>query len=603
MSGKRQSNQATDDREMILECKAAYLSVFDDIKDEIDSKEKLVQVLQQAGRNPTSRTISKYWKKSTDNLSFDDFVDICRKEPPTSVDDLMKAFRKIDLNGDGFLSVEELMKVLTTKGEKMSRSEVEKMINEVDEDGNGKLDYGEFCNMVMSTTEECKRKSLKMMERKERKKKKADKGKTELQTRHKFNESFTKDDIETGQMGSRRSLISIDDLPKPSPRARKDKPKASPSVKSTRLSEPQNLKEWTHVTSKGAFFFEEEEIVTHLYSLEIPDDTNVYITIQPTEIPGGGGVKPRNTVDTMLYLLRSRPDENGKYLVTFTEQRDSNGKYVLRCDLPAGKYQLIPFTTGCRFKQRASQPKKEAKIIENGKDETIVITKAFRKALEDIFHICDLDGNGYLSRDEFNWFNMRTSGEEIADDEWQVVEERVELKDGEITLNGFIQLNEMEAEDSEGDTDDLWMTLSSMGFNKALIIDELCTYKIDVYTENCDDAEFKVTGIESLAEKVEAEVCQSVIDKGKATPVKGMKDLVMYTYTSGTRAAIVFDNKSRSTVKMKVDCTKSKNCVSHRGDLEYVMDISSHSTMVAHHILPEDDSSEWVLHCTDTVLK
>ncbi|KAL3868825.1 hypothetical protein ACJMK2_041582, partial [Sinanodonta woodiana] len=337
-----------------------------------------------------------------------------------------------------------------------------------------------------------------------------------------------------GQMGSRRSLISIekeyrmplppprtsllrtlseDDFPKPSPRARKDSQKTGPSVKQTKLSKPQNLKEWTHVTSKGAFFFEEDEIVTHLYSLEIPEDTNVYITIQPTEIPGGGGVKQKNIVDTMLYLLRSQPDENGKNLVTFTEQKDSNGKYVLRSDLSAGKYQLIPFTTGCRFKQRTSQPKKVAKIIETGEDDKIVITNAFRKALEDIFHICDLDGNGYLSRDEFNWFNVRTSGEEIADDEWDVVEERVELMDGEITLNGFVKLNEMEAEDSEGDTDDLWMTLSSMGFNKALVADELCTYRIDVYTENCDDAEFKVTGIESLSEKLEAEICQSIIDK------------------------------------------------------------------------------------------
>ena len=46
----------------------------------------------------------------------------------------------------------------------------------------------------------------------------------------------------------------------------------------------------------------------------------------------------------------------------------------------------------------------------------------FRKALERIFDISDLDGNNLLSREEFNWFNIRTSGEEVEDDEWEVVE-------------------------------------------------------------------------------------------------------------------------------------------------------------------------------------
>ena len=36
--------------------------------------------------------------------------------------------------------------------------------------------------------------------------------------------------------------------------------------------------------------------------------------------------------------------------------------------------------------------------------------------------MCDLDGNGLMNRDEFNWFNIRTSGEEVADEEWEVVE-------------------------------------------------------------------------------------------------------------------------------------------------------------------------------------
>lgn len=44
-----------------------------------------------------------------------------------------------------------------------------------------------------------------------------------------------------------------------------------------------------------------------------------------------------------------------------------------------------------------------------------------RAALGDVFHICDLDGNGFLSRDEFNWYQMMTSDEEVDDDAWQVV--------------------------------------------------------------------------------------------------------------------------------------------------------------------------------------
>lgn len=56
--------------------------------------------------------------------------------------------------------------------------------------------------------------------------------------------------------------------------------------------------------------------------------------------------------------------------------------------------------------------------------------------------------------------------------------ERTELQDGEITKQGFIALNEMEAEDADGDVEDLWITLSSMGMNKGLIMDEVDHFPI-----------------------------------------------------------------------------------------------------------------------------
>lgn len=46
----------------------------------------------------------------------------------------------------------------------------------------------------------------------------------------------------------------------------------------------------------------------------------------------------------------------------------------------------------------------------------------YRKVLEDVFDLSDLDGNGTMSREEFNWYNIRTSDEEVGDDEWEVVE-------------------------------------------------------------------------------------------------------------------------------------------------------------------------------------
>ena len=47
------------------------------------------------------------------------------------------------------------------------------------------------------------------------------------------------------------------------------------------------------------------------------------------------------------------------------------------------------------------------------------------------------------------------------------------MKDDEITLNGFLELNLMEAQDSDGDPNDLWVTLESMGYNNALELDQV----------------------------------------------------------------------------------------------------------------------------------
>ena len=62
--------------------------------------------------------------------------------------ELKEAFRLFDMNQDGFVSSDELVKVMRRLGYHPTESEVEEMIGDVDLDGNGVIDFAEFVSMM-----------------------------------------------------------------------------------------------------------------------------------------------------------------------------------------------------------------------------------------------------------------------------------------------------------------------------------------------------------------------------------------------------------------------------------------------------------------------
>lgn len=59
-----------------------------------------------------------------------------------SEEEIREAFKVFDRDNNGFISAAELRHVMTSIGEKLTDDEVDEMIKEADQDGDGKIDCG-----------------------------------------------------------------------------------------------------------------------------------------------------------------------------------------------------------------------------------------------------------------------------------------------------------------------------------------------------------------------------------------------------------------------------------------------------------------------------
>ncbi|KAH7966809.1 hypothetical protein HPB49_019660 [Dermacentor silvarum] len=111
-------------------------------------------VMRSLGYHPTEAQVAEIvGSNSRENIDFPEFLTIMAKEEirPDDVDDeIREAFKVFDRNGDGYVSAAELRHVMTTMGEKLSHEEVDEMIREADQDGDGRINYDEFVSMVTS---------------------------------------------------------------------------------------------------------------------------------------------------------------------------------------------------------------------------------------------------------------------------------------------------------------------------------------------------------------------------------------------------------------------------------------------------------------------
>merc|ERR1711994_793938 len=108
------------------------------------SKEELQEILKEIDEDGSGE------------IEFGEFCQLCAKvlvEDPdveTLKRELKDAFRIYDKNGEGFITTETLRGLISELLAPLTTDELDGIIEELDEDGSGTMDFDEFCEMMMS---------------------------------------------------------------------------------------------------------------------------------------------------------------------------------------------------------------------------------------------------------------------------------------------------------------------------------------------------------------------------------------------------------------------------------------------------------------------
>ncbi|XP_057298054.1 uncharacterized protein LOC130628991 [Hydractinia symbiolongicarpus] len=115
------------------------------------SQSQLAEVLSKIGYNAEDQEFrTRLNEIDTDGngeIDFEEFIKVVVESDSKEDDTLKTEFRVFDINNDGFISQQELISVLNTLGMNLNEKQVSDMIQCIDKDGDGRINYNEFLTL------------------------------------------------------------------------------------------------------------------------------------------------------------------------------------------------------------------------------------------------------------------------------------------------------------------------------------------------------------------------------------------------------------------------------------------------------------------------
>jgi len=140
-----------DDIKVLFGC----FQLFDVKKQDYLLADEIGEVMRAMGFRPTEEELQEILKEIDEDGS-GEFCQLCAKflvEDPdieTMKRELKDAFRIYDKEGQGYITTETLRGLISELLAPLTGEELDGIIEELDEDGSGTMDFDEFCEMMMS---------------------------------------------------------------------------------------------------------------------------------------------------------------------------------------------------------------------------------------------------------------------------------------------------------------------------------------------------------------------------------------------------------------------------------------------------------------------
>merc|ERR1739848_909196 len=154
-------NEATGLENDKIKCLKTCFDLFDSKKQDFLSSDDLDEILRAMGFRPSKEELQEILKEIDEDgsgeIEFGEFCQLCAKflvEDPdieTMRRELRDAFRIYDKECQGYITTETLRGLISELLAPLTSEELDGIIEELDEDGSGTMDFDEFCEMMMST--------------------------------------------------------------------------------------------------------------------------------------------------------------------------------------------------------------------------------------------------------------------------------------------------------------------------------------------------------------------------------------------------------------------------------------------------------------------